>query len=189
MDEADPQAANERPDPAVVVVIGQVQEIYGKVVPPLGVARMDGRVHIADRPWRVDPHAPEIAECHHGPLLVGEIREKREQVAVHVAPPAIAERRDLSNQVARVAQLELNVGKTGAHGILFDRRGRPEPAEDHLLHVGRPVEIRRGLLMVSPMVVHLGKTFQTAMPEDLVVQDMITAGKQIGPIARLGDLK
>ena len=111
MNEAHPMAADKRPNAAVVVMVGEIEQVDGVIIPPIFVTDVDDRVEIGNGIRVVDAHAPHEAEGLAGSFGINNIIQVSEHVAKCVAAPAKVEGGHLGDEVAGIADGKLLFGK------------------------------------------------------------------------------
>ncbi|HUL66873.1 MAG TPA: hypothetical protein VLW55_19895 [Burkholderiaceae bacterium] len=132
VDESHPEAADERPDAAVVIVVGQVQEVDRVVRAPVRIARLHDRVEVCHGPRAVDPDTPHEMERLARALEVEQIHQECQDVREQVAAPAEREGRHFRKQVLRIAERSLALREQVRAGARSPACGRPEDLEHAL---------------------------------------------------------
>jgi len=104
------EAADEGPDPAVMILVGQVEVAAAVILAPIRIARVDRWVDCLARRGVRHAHLVEIAHDVIGPVLVGQAGQHCQKVAQGIAVVAKLAKRD-------VRQIEWAAGDS-AHVVI-----------------------------------------------------------------------
>ncbi len=171
-----PEAADHRPDPTVVILPCEILPMARHVRPPQGARPFDGTGHGTHRVGIVSARAREGVERSPAGPLVGEPEQDRQHVAENIA--LLAEEREVDEtkiQVSRVAPLARN-----AQHVVIQQPCAPILREPRGERMEQPVEIVQRLrrMLQSVQLLH-------EIPERVRVEHESRARHDVGPVAGL----